>query len=145
MDDPDPAALAWRELTPVFAYKNVMSALCAFERAITALHGHPLRTLQFHAVDSPQLGADKERLLCALACLQRGDPLAAIRVFGGSLTHYGVRSVLPPVARIATLLDLQGHRLPAWQCEAEDDVTQTPGPVPRDEISSQRRCPVRRI
>ena len=27
-------------------------------------------------------------MLCALACLQRGDPLVAIRVLGGSLTHY---------------------------------------------------------
>jgi hypothetical protein len=143
LDDPDPAVLAWRELTPVFAYMNVISALCAFERAITVLRRHRLRTLRFHAVDCPQVGADEGRLLCALACLQRGDPLVAIRVLGGSLTHFGVRTVLPPLARIAAVLDLQGHRLAAWRCGAEDDSKQTPGPVPRDEISSQRRCPVR--
>ncbi len=41
MDDPDPAGLAWREFTPVFAYMNVMGALCAFERTFTVLHRHP--------------------------------------------------------------------------------------------------------
>lgn len=114
MGDPDPAALAVRELTPVFAYMNVMGALCAFERTFTVLHRHPLRTLRFEAVDSPLLGQDEERLLCVLACLQRAAPLTAIRVLTEALTHYGVRCVLPPLARIAAILDLQGHRLPAW-------------------------------
>jgi hypothetical protein len=140
MGDPDPAALAWRELTPVFAYMNVMGALCAFERTFTALHRHPLRTLRFEAVDSPLLGPDEERLLCVLACLQRASPLTAIRVLAEALTHYGVRCVLPPLARIAAILDLQGHRLPA-RGRFEGFVTRTPRPAPRDEIFSPPGCP----
>jgi hypothetical protein len=139
MSDADPAALAWRELTPVFAYMNVMGALCAFERAFTVLHRQPLRTLRFEPVDSPLLGADEARLLCVLACLQRADPLTAIRVLAGALTDYGVRCLLPPLARIAAILDSQGHRLPAWS-RLQGLVTRTPCPAPRDEISSPPRC-----
>jgi hypothetical protein len=140
MSDADPAALAWRELTPVFAYMNVMGALCAFERTFTVLHRHPLRTLRFEAVDSPLLARDEERLLCVLACLQRAAPLTAIRVLAGALTDYGVRCVLPPLARIAAILDLQGHRLPAWG-RLEGFVTRKPRPAESDEIFSPPRCP----
>jgi hypothetical protein len=67
-EDPDPT-LAWRELTPVFIYINVVGALCAFERAFTVLHRHPLRTLRFQEVDSNSVGADEARILCGLAHL----------------------------------------------------------------------------
>ncbi len=111
--DPDPT-LAWRELTPVFAYMNVMSALCAFERAFTVLHRHAPRSLRFQDVDSTHVGADEARLLYSLACLQRGHAQASISVLRESLSLYGVRNVLPPLARIAAILDARGHRLPAW-------------------------------
>ena len=145
MDDPDPAALAWRELTPVFAYMNVLNAFCAFDHTFVVLNRQPLRTPRFQAVDSAQVGPDEERMLCALACLQRGNPLAAIQVLLGSLTHHGVRAVLPPLARIAAILDLQGHRLPAWAFPAfeHDCATRPPRAAPRDEISSPPGCPVR--
>jgi hypothetical protein len=113
MRDPDPT-LAWRELTPVFVYMNVVGALCAFERAFTVLHRHPLRTLRFEQVDSTRIGADEARILCGLAHLQRCKTHATIDVLGESLTRYGVRTLLPPLARIAAILDRQGHRLPVW-------------------------------
>jgi hypothetical protein len=113
MNDPDPT-LAWRELTPVFVYMNVVGALCAFERAFKVLHRHPLRTLRFKDVDSADVGADEARILCGLAHLQRCKAHATIDVLSESLTRYGVRTLLPPLARIAAILDLQGHRLPAW-------------------------------
>ena len=47
VNDPDPT-LAWRELTPVFVYMNVVGALCAFERAFTVLHRHPLQIGRAH-------------------------------------------------------------------------------------------------
>jgi hypothetical protein len=115
MAGPDPTTLAWRELTPVFAYMNVMGALCAFERMFTMLHRHPLRTLRFQEVDSMRVGADEARMLCGLAWLQRSKPRVTIGVLSESLTRYGVRTILPPLARIAAILDLQGHRLPAWR------------------------------
>jgi hypothetical protein len=125
MHDPDPA-LARRELTPVFTYMNVVAAICAFERTFTVLHRHCLRTLRFQEVDSTNVGADEARLLCGLACLQRGDPHTAMGVLGQSMTRFGVRSILPPLARIAALLDVQGHRLPAWRCLPEC-ATRAPG------------------
>jgi hypothetical protein len=45
---------------------------------------------------------------------QRCKAHATIGVLSESLTRYGVRTLLPPLARIAAILDLQGHRLPAW-------------------------------
>ena len=52
--------------------------------------------------------------LYSLACLQRGHAQASISVLRESLGLYGVRNVLPPLARIAAILDARGHRLPAW-------------------------------
>jgi hypothetical protein len=130
MDDPDPA-LAWRELTPVFAYMNVMGALCAFDRTFTALHRFRPQTLRFRDTDSMTLGLDEGRMLCGLASLQRGEARAAIEVLRGSLTRHAIPSVLPPLARIASILDGQGHRLPAW-----DDVRRRTAPVPAGETSS---------
>jgi hypothetical protein len=86
------------------------------------------------------LAPDEERLLCVLACLQRAAALTAIRVLAGALTDYGVRCVLPPLARIAAILDLQGHRLPAWG-RLEGFVTRKPRPAESDEIFSPPRCP----
>jgi len=113
MDDPDPT-LAWRELTPVFTYMNVVRALCAFERTFIVLRRHRLRSLHFQPVDNTLVGTDEARLLCGLACLQRGRAHQAAVALGQSMTAFGVRSILPPMARIAAILDAQGHRLPAW-------------------------------
>jgi hypothetical protein len=112
MEAPDPT-LAWRELGPVFAYMNVPGALCAFERTFALLRRQ--RVLRFEEVDCGHLTPDEARLLCALASLQRGHAHAAIRVLRQAMTRFAVRTLLPPLARIAALLDLQGHRLPAWR------------------------------
>ncbi len=140
MDHPDPT-LAWRELAPVFAYMNVMGALCAFDRAFTVLHVHRLRALRFLDADSPRVGLDEARMLCGLASLQRGQVRAAIGVLHPSLTHHGIRTVLPPLARIAAILDAQGHRLPAWR--DAPTVNHGPPPASSDEISSPLQCPTR--
>jgi hypothetical protein len=112
MHAPDPT-LPWRELGPVFAYMNVPGALCAFERTFSLLRRQ--RLLRFEEVDCAHLAPDEARLLCALASLQRGHAHAAIRVLRESMTRFAVRTLLPPLARIAALLDLQGHRLPMWR------------------------------
>src|SRR5271170_3262418 len=85
VDGPDPT-LAWRELTPVFAYMNVLGAFCAFERIFAVLRAQPMLALEFHEVDAAQLSADEARLIYGLACLQRGRPEAAISVLRQSLT-----------------------------------------------------------
>jgi hypothetical protein len=111
--DPDPA-LAWRELTPVFAYMNVMEAFCAFDHAFAVLHRHRPRTLRFEDTDNDSLGLDEARMLSGLACLQRGDARGTIGVLRDSLTQDVLPHVIPPLARVAAVLDWRGHRLPAW-------------------------------
>ena len=108
-DDP---SLAWRELAPAFAYMNVLGALCAFDRMFKVLRSQ--RGLRFHDTDCTGVGLDEAKLLSALANLQRGLPRAAAMLLRGSLTPLGLRSVLPPLARIAAALDAQGHRLALW-------------------------------
>jgi hypothetical protein len=123
LEDPDPT-IAWRELAPVFVYMNVVGALCAFDATFRILQRHRLRSLEFHEVDSVPVGLAEARLLCGLASLQRGDTRSANAALTGALTRTGVHSLLPPLARIATILDIGGHRLPAWRdtppqvCEA---------------------------
>jgi hypothetical protein len=135
MDDPDPT-LAWRELTPVFAYMNVMGALCAFDRTFVALHRYRPRTLKFHDTDSLTVGPDEARMLSGLASLQRGNARETIGVLRASLTSHAIPSVLPPLARIAAILDAGGHRLPEWS-----DVRRRPAPQPWGETSSPPQCP----
>jgi hypothetical protein len=139
MDDPDPT-LAWRELTPVFAYMNVVNALCAFERAFGVLRRHRLRTLRFQDVDDAHVGIDEARVLCTLACLQRGRARAAVLALSQSMTGFGVRSILPPLARIAAILDAQGHRLPSWHSAR---VRQPPQLASRDETFLRPLHPAR--
>jgi len=112
--DPDPT-LPWRQLAPVFAYMNVMGALCAFDAAFRLLSRDRLRTLEFRDVDSEPLGIDEARILCGLAALQRGKPRAAETALHGALSPGGVYALLPPLARIACILDGSEHRLPAWR------------------------------
>jgi hypothetical protein len=112
--DPDPT-LAWRELAPVFAYMDVLGALCAFDAAFHVVQQHRLRALAFHDVDSVCVGLAEARLLCGLASLQRGNTRAASVALIGALSHRGIHAVLPPLARIAAILDLKGHRLPPWR------------------------------
>ena len=141
MHDPDPA-LARRELTLVFTYMNVVTAICAFERTFTVLHRHRPRTLRFEEVDSTNVGADEARLLGSLACLQRGDPHTAMGVLGQAMTRFGVHSILPPLARIAAILDVQGHRLPAWRC-VSGRATREPGTRSSAETFSPPLYPAR--
>lgn len=112
--DPDPT-LPWRELAPVFAYMNVMGALCAFDTAFHVLSRHRTRVLQFHDVDVEPVGMAEARLLCGLAALQRGNPRVAVAALHDVLSGSGLKALLPPLARIAAILDGRGHRLPAWR------------------------------
>ena len=102
-----------RQLAPVFAYMNVLSALCAFEKAFCALHASPHR-LSFREADDDRIGSDEARILCAVASLQAGKSREAISVLRPRLNGGVLRHLLPPLARIATLLDHEGHRLPRW-------------------------------
>jgi hypothetical protein len=111
--DPDPT-LPWRTLAPVFAYMNVMGALCAFDAAFHVMACHRLRSLRFREVDCLPVGLAEARVLCGLAALQRGCPRDATCAMHGALSEHGVRAVITPLARIAAILDGRGHRLPAW-------------------------------
>jgi hypothetical protein len=117
--DPDPT-LAWRELAPAFAYMDVLGALCAFDTAFHIVQQHRLCALSFLEVDSALLGLAEARLLCGLACLQRGNARAATIALIGALSRRGIHALLPPLARIAAILDTKGHRLPPW-CDAPPD------------------------
>jgi len=112
--DPDPT-LPWRQLAPVFAYMNVMGALCAFDAAFRLLSRDRLCMLEFREVDSEPLGIAEARILCGLAALQRGKTRTAETALNGALSPGGVHALLPPLARIACILDGSEHRLPAWR------------------------------
>jgi hypothetical protein len=110
---PDPT-LPIRKLAPVFAYMNVLGALCAFERAFQTLKAASPRGLKFYDCEATQISLDEARLLSALASLQHADTRAAVTVLRAPLPDATVRAVLPPLARIASLLGAQGHHLPPW-------------------------------
>lgn len=112
--DPDPA-LAFRELGPVFAYMGVLGALCAVDRTFHTLRQHRLRALAFDEVDSAAVGQTEARFLCGLASLQRGDARKAAGVLAGIVSRPGIPVLVPPLARIAAILDVKGHRLPPWR------------------------------
>jgi len=114
MGDPDPT-LAWRELAPAFLYMNVLGALCAFDTAFRILGRYRLQPLTFHEVDSVPVGLAEARLLCGLSALQRGNSRNATLAMNGALARAGIPALLAPLARIAAILDLQGHRLPRWR------------------------------
>ena len=112
--DPDPT-LPWRHLAPVFAYMNVLGAMCAFERLFAVLVASPSRRLRFREADAHGIHPDEARLLSALAALQAADARGAVQVLREILGEDEVRDALPALARIASILDGQGHRLPRWQ------------------------------
>ena len=111
--DPDPA-LPWRQLAPVFAYMNVLGAMCAFERLFAVLSSARTR-LRFCEADAPGIHPDEARILSALAALQEADARSAVRVLRDILDDRCVRAAMPALARIASIMDSQGHRLPRWQ------------------------------
>lgn len=102
-----------RQLAPVFAYMNVLEALCAFEKAFCALHASP-RRLAFKEADDERIGSDEARMLSAVASLQIGHSRAAVSVLRPRLSDAVVRNLVPPLARIAALLCQKGHQLPRW-------------------------------
>src|SRR5580698_5825566 len=59
---PDPT-LPIRKLAPVFAYMNVLGALCAFERAFQALKAASPYGLRFYDCEETQISLDEARLL----------------------------------------------------------------------------------
>jgi hypothetical protein len=114
LGDPDPT-LAWRELAPVFTYMDVLGALCAFDTAFRVVDDYRLPALTFHEVDSTQVGLAEARLLCGLASLQSGNVRAASSALAGALSSRGIHALLPPLARIASILAVKGHFLPPWR------------------------------
>lgn len=106
--------LAWRELAPAFAFMNVLGALCAFDRVFALLRNETLRCWRFNDTDCSALGLDEATMLCALAHLQRASACQTVLLLRETVTPLGLRSMLPPLARIAATLDGQGHRLPEW-------------------------------
>lgn len=112
-------SLPWRLLGPVFAYMNVLDAFCPFETAFRFVGGasraDAALTLEFREPESTLLGSDEARVLSCLASLQPGSPREAIAVWKDVLAPHAVRMLLPPLARIATVLDLKGHRLARWR------------------------------
>ncbi len=104
---------------------NVMDALCAFDRAFGVLYRHRPQSLRFQDTDSLTLGLDEARVLCGLACLQRGNARATIAVLRPSLTRRAIPAVLPPLARVASILDREGHRLPRWTDAPAEDQAKT--------------------
>lgn len=112
-------SLPWRLLGPVFAYMNVVDAFCAFEVSFRFLARaaalRPELKLGFRDPYDLSLGRDEARMLSCLASLQRGRTRDAIAVWEDVLTPQTVRTVLPPLARIAAILDVQGHRLARWR------------------------------
>jgi hypothetical protein len=142
--DPDPT-LAWRELTPVFAYMDVLGALCAFDAAFHIVRQYRLRALAFHAVGSAPVGLAEARLLCGLASLQRGNTRGASIALTGALSHRGIHAILPPLARIAAILDVRSHRLPPWRDAPPHDYGApdvTRSSVPQAGNAWQPRCRV---
>ena len=105
-------ALAPRVLAPAFAYMNALPALCAFDAAFHAIHRHRTRPLRFEDADCVRIGPDESQLLYGIASLQRGDTRAARHALESSLTRHGISAALPPLARIASVLEHGGHPLP---------------------------------
>jgi hypothetical protein len=140
---PDPTR-AYRELAPVFAYMNVMGAMCAFDSTFSVLHRRGGSSLAFYEVDSPRLGLDEACVLSGLASLQRGRTRDAVAVLRRSLNRCGVHAVLAPLARIAAILEVRGHRLPAWRDTPKEGCADAFSPardaLPQDGTSWLRRC-----
>jgi hypothetical protein len=125
---PDPA-VAWHELAPVFFYMDVPTAMCAFEHVFDLLRRLPAAALRFQDTDCEHVGGDEARLLGSLACLQRGQARAAVNILRGSPASAWLRALLPPLARIAAILDARGHRLPLWRdTAAYSEALLTPRP-----------------
>lgn len=111
---PDPA-IAWREFAPVFAYMGVLGALCAVDSAFHVVQQHRLQSLIFAEVDGIEVGLTEACFLGSLASLQRGNVRYASGLMAGVVCRRGLHALLPPLARVASILDGKGHRLPAWQ------------------------------
>ena len=73
------------------------------------------RTSSSSTVDCIPVGLAEARLLCGLASLQRGNARTARTALTDVLSRAGVHALLRPMARIAAILDIEGHRLPLWR------------------------------